>query len=279
MAHKLEWKENSLKELTSLAEKYPVVAIANLKSFPCSLFQKLRKDFAGKGVIRVSKTRVLKRALEEAKKDYAPLLEFVSDSCAVIFTDLNSFELMSFLKKNKGRVAAKAGAIAPEDIVVPEGDTGLPPGPALSDLKQAGLKPKLAGATIEIPEDTVVTKAGAVVTEPVARVLVKLGILPLRVGLNLVASFEEGEILKAEVLDIDLEKKYAEFVGAARDSLALSVAVVYPVKENAEALLAKAFREAKAVALESNFLTEETLKEVLAKAEAQAKALGKKVGE
>ena len=87
------------------------------------------------------------------------IAEKASKSVAVIFTEMTPFRLYAFLKKNKGKAAAKEGQLAPNDIIVPAGDTGLPPGPALSDLKGAGLQVKIQGPTIEITEDKVVAKA------------------------------------------------------------------------------------------------------------------------
>ncbi|MBN2067832.1 MAG: 50S ribosomal protein L10, partial [Candidatus Diapherotrites archaeon] len=181
--HTRKWKESELQQITKLADQYPVVAIATLQNFPASLSQLLRKRLHGSAVVKVSKTRVVKKALQESSVKSDGLLKHTEGSVAVIFSNMNPFELFAFLKKNKGRVPAKAGMIAPNDIVIPAGDTGLPPGPALSDLKQAGLKTVMKGPTISIAEDKVVAKAGEPITAGVAGALSKLDIKPIKVGL------------------------------------------------------------------------------------------------
>ena len=220
-SHKKPRKEKQLSEIKELLQQYPVIAIADINMFPAALFQQVRKKLHGKAVIKVSKTRVIKKAMEEVSAS-KPLLDYTQKECAVIFTEMNPFELFGFLKKNKGKVTAKVGAITDEDIMIPAGDTGIPPGPALSDLKAAGLKVAVQGSTIAIMEDKVVTKAGEEVSQAVAGTLTKLNIKPFKVGLKLVAVLEGAQIFKADVLDIDIEEVFANFVGAHQKAFNLA---------------------------------------------------------
>mgnify|MGYP001567572057 CR=1 FL=1 len=270
--HTRKWKEESLVELRKLITKYPTIAVADLSMFPASLFQAIRKKISAKGTIRVTKVRVLRMALKEAKGKEV-LADYTVKSCAVIFTTMNPFELFAFLKKNKGSISAKEGDLAPEDIMVPAGDTGLPPGPALSDLKAAGLKVTVQGSTIAVVEDKIVTKKGEPVSKPVAGTLSKLDIKPIKVGLRLIASLENGQIFEAKVLDIDTDKIFLEFVDAHRKAFNLAYNAEYFTKPVTELLLQKAFREAKAVAIEGEIFEPDVMPDILAKAERQAKAL------
>ena len=270
--HTRKWKEESLIEIKKLITKYPTIAVADLSMFPASLFQAIRKKLSSKGTIRVTKVRVLRMAFREAKGKEV-LADHALKSCAVIFTSMNPFELFAFLKKNKGSISAKEGDLAPEDITVQAGDTGLPPGPALSDLKAAGLKVSVQGSTIAVMEDKVVTKKGEPVTKAVAGTLSKLDIKPIKVGLRLIASLENGQIFEAKVLDIDTDKVYLEFVDAHRKAFNLAYNAQYFTKSATELLLQKAFREAKAVALEGEIFEPEVMPDILAKAARQAKAL------
>ena len=275
-SHTKKWKEAQLSELRSLVSKYKVIAVADINMFPAALFQGVRKKLKGKAVVKVSKTRVLRKALGEHPAAKA-IVEHTRENCAIIFTDMNPFELFSLLKKGKGKIPAKVGAIAEEDIIVPAGDTGLPPGPALSDLKAAGLKVAVQGATISVMADKVVTKAGEPVTVPVAATLSKLNIKPFKVGLNMVAALEGGHVFMAEVLDIDTDRVFAQFVSAHGKAFNLAFNAAIVNSSTADILLAKAFSNAKAVALEANFLTSATVGGSLAKANAQALALKGKV--
>lgn len=268
-SHTKPWKEKQLSEMKELLAKYPIVAIADINMFPAALFQQVRKKLHGKAVIKVSKTRVIKRAFEEDSGS-KPLIDYAQNECAVIFTEMNPFELFGFLKKNKGKVTAKVGAITDEDIMIPAGDTGIPPGPALSDLKAAGLKVAVQGSTIAIMEDKVVTKAGEQVSQAVAGTLTKLNIKPFKVGLKLVAVLEGAQIFKADVLDIDTEEVFANFVGAHQKAFNLAFNASIFTQEVTELLITTSFANAKAVALEANLLTSATVGDLLVKANAQA---------
>jgi len=276
-SHTRKWKEAQLGELQKLADKYPVIAVASLTNFPGALAKELRKKLQGKAVIKVSKTRIIEKAFKLSKTETKELEGQLKGSVAVIFTEMNPFELYAFLKRNKVNMPGKAGIIAQEDIIIPAGDTGLPPGPALSDLKAAGLKTIMQGPTISIAADKVVTKKGKAITEGVAGALSKLGIKPVKVGLNVKACLEKGQIFLASVLDIDADTVMQQFMEAHRNAFTLAVETGYFTKETVEFLIGKAFRQAKSVALEANLLTSATVAEVLAKANAQAVALKEKV--
>lgn len=252
--HILEWKKKEAAEIKELLSKYPVVGVASLANFPSNQFQMLRKKLAGKAVIKVSKTRVMLKAIVGSKAE--KISPHVAKSVALIFTEMNPFELYAFVKRNKGSISAKDGMIAPADIVITARDTGLPPGPALSDLKAVGLKTKIEGSTIAISEDKVVTKAGEVITKQVASALTKLDIKPIKVGLNVVAIFENGEIYRAEVLNIDAEEVFSQFSKAYLNALSVACDAGYATKETVLFMIQKSFRESKAVAVEAKLFEE-----------------------
>lgn len=271
-SHRKAWKLRQADELSKLFGEHKIVGIADLLGTPASLIQKLRKALKGKAVLKVSKTRVAKKALEGVPSKKA-LDSLVSKSCLVIFSQQDPFELYSLIKKNRAKAFAKAGYVAEEDIVIPAGDTGLPPGPALSDLKAAGLQIKIQGPTIHITADKVVTKKGETVTPPVANVLSKLDIKPVKVGLKVTAFYENGVLFGPGVLDVDSEKVFNDFAAAYIQSLNLSVNAAIFNAASMPIIVGNSFRAAKAVALAGNVLTKETMPELLAKASMQAKAI------
>jgi len=272
-AHTLKWKKKEAAELAELAKKHKVIAVARVERFPADLFQKIRKALSGKATIRASKTRVFARALKESGVNAEKLTPFLEGSIAIFFTDMDPFELYMAIKKNRGVTSAKAGMIAEKDIVVPKGDTGLPPGPDLADLKAGGLNPQMKGSSIIIPKDVIVAKAGEPIKEGVVKALAKLDIKPIEVGLNLTSALANGELFESSVLDIDLDETFNNFSDAHRKAFNLSVEIAFIIPQNASALIQKAFRESKAVSVDAGILNSATAVEVLGKANAQAQAL------
>jgi len=248
-SHTKKWKEAKREEIAKLAKEYPVVAVATLEKLPASILSVLRKRLVGEGKIVVAKTRVVQRALAEAGVTEAKLNEKVANSVTLIFTKKNPFELYSFVKKNKGESFAKENDVADNDILVQAGDTGLPPGPALSVLKGAGLQVKMAGPTISITADKVVAKKGEPIKKEVAEVLGKLNIKPMKVGMKVIGVLDknEGQYYTSEVLDVDEEELFNKFVLAYQQAFNLAVNAEYYCDASIEAILIKAQREAKAV--------------------------------
>lgn len=267
--HTKKWKQSEVARLEQLAKKYPVIGIADLSGFPANLHGALKVKLAGKAVLTVSKRKVIQRALKNAGVD-AKVVDSMKGSTGVLFSQINPFELYALVKQSSGRVAAKEGQIAPEDLIIPAGDTGLPPGPALSDLKGAGLNVRVQGATIAVVEDKVVTKKGQPILGPVVSVLGKFGIKPIKLRLNLTQVMEGKELFNSSVLDIDEEAIFAQFIQAEQQAFNLSVNASIFTEKSTPVIITKAFREAKQVALDSNFLTEATVGEILAKAERAA---------
>ncbi len=277
-SHNFEWKKNQVEELKALVSNHAVVAVAELDRFPASMFQILRKALKGKAVMKVSKNRVIKKAFEDQGIG-SDFLDKILGSVVVIFTDMNPFELYTFIKKNEGKTFASSGMIAENDIVVPAGDSGLPPGPALSELKAAGIKTKLEGPTIQIAKDCVVTKKGEVITPEVASALQKLEIKTVNVRLNLTNALEGKDIFARDILDIDTEQVFNDFVSAHNKAfnLAFNSGIVMP--QNIELFIAKAFTNSKALAIEAGIMNNETVKDLLGKANIQASALKSMVKE
>jgi large subunit ribosomal protein L10 len=160
-----------------------------------------------------------------------------------------------------------------EDITIPAGDMGLSPGPALSDLKAAGLPVKMMGASIHVSADTVVAKKGTPISAPVAGTLSKLNIKPIQVGLNLVAVLEHQMLYAPGVLDIDETRVFEQFKTARFNAFNLALNIEYFTPETIELFVQKAFRDSKGVAIEGNVLEPEVIGEVLAKIQRQANAL------
>ena len=114
-------------------------------------------------------------------------------------------------------------------------------------MGSAGIKASIEQGKVTIKEDSVVVKAGNVISGKTADVLSKLGIKPIELGLNLVATYENGQVFKKEVLDVD-EKYYLGVLRlAASEAMNLSVNAGYVTEENIELFLRKAESEARVI--------------------------------
>ena len=235
-------------------------------------------------ILRMSRNTLIKRAIEEVAEEtgnpeFAKLAEHIAKGAAIIVTDMNPFKLYKTLEESKTPAPIKGGAVAPCDIVVEKGSTGMPPGPFLGELKSAGLPAVIEKGKIAIREDTVLVKEGEVVPHKVAVVLSALGIKPTKVGLDLLAAYEDGVVYTPDVLKIDEDEFVQKIQKAFNSAFNLSVNAAIPTTETIETILQKAFRDAKAVSIESAFLTDKTTDDILGKAYSQMLAIASEVGD
>ncbi|MBI4214422.1 50S ribosomal protein L10 [archaeon] len=273
-----EWKLDKVKEVSAWLKGKPVVGIVALSGLPSPQLQEIKKRLRGKGEIRVFQSIILKKALEKSK-ELKSLAEKISGPCGVIVSEDNPFRLFRFLKKNQGKRQARPGDRLESDIMVPAGDTNLPAGPALAELKMAKIDVKIDKGKIVVAKDSSVAKAGDSVTPQLAAALSKLNIKPIRVGVRLLTVYERGEtgeggvFYPQEVLDIDEDTFNKSVVSAARSALNLSVNICYPTRQNVSFLLGKAHRDAVNLSVNAGIPEKETMPLLLSRGTAEASAL------
>jgi len=272
-----EWKKEEVKNLTKLITDNPVVAVVNLDGLPSKQLVKIKNSLRGTATIKMSRKRLIERALDNAKKP--EMKEFLVGQPALLVSESNPFKLAKVLNDSKTPAAAKPGSVMPKDIVVPAGETSFMPGPIVSELGAAGVKAAIEKGKVVIKQDSVLAKAGDKVDKKTAGIMSKLGMEPLELGLGMVAALENGLVYKQEVLGITTENVLEDLQKAAAGCFNLTYNIGFPTKQNIELFVQKAFREAKALATEAKYLCKATVNEVLAKTDAEKNALKKLVKE
>ncbi|TMI69241.1 50S ribosomal protein L10 [Candidatus Bathyarchaeota archaeon] len=275
-----QWKKDSLAELQGLLSKYPVIAAADLTKVRSSQIHELRKRLRDRVTMIVAKNNLLRKSVELSDHKDGKLGEFVKDltgSNILLFSELNPYSLIILLDKSKVRVPAKAGDIATGEIMIPAGNTGLPPGPVISEFGEIRVKTKIEGGSIWVAQDSVVARKGDQITAKMASVLSKLGLKPMEAGLSLAVAFDNGTILRPEDMAFDLPSYKSDVLLAINNALNLSTEAGYVTPENAPRILVKGMREALALAGESGFLEAGTVEYVLKRALINATVLDQKI--
>ena len=269
------WKEAEVEELATLLGEYDSVGIVDVEGIPSRQLQQMRADLHGTAEIRMSRNTLIQRALRRAGLE--DLVSSVSGHVGLVGTNDNSFGLFQQLEDSKTPAPISGGEVAPDDIVIEEGDTGMDPGPFVGELQTVGASAQIRGGSIKVTEDSVVAEEGDVVSEDLANVLDELGIEPKEVGLDLRAVVADGVEFDAEDLDIDLDAYEADLMAAAVQGRNLSVNAAYPTTRTAGSLLAKASGEAKSVGLQAEIESPELLPDLVGRADARVRALAAQV--
>ena len=252
--------------------------MANLSDIPAPQLQKMRRTLKDSATLKMSRKTLMSLALNDCEKENIEALEEHMDGQpALIFTNMNPFKLYKILEGSKTAAPAKAGSIAPEDIVVPKGDTAFKPGPVLGELQKIGIPAKIEKGKIVITNDKTIVAAGEAIPRDVASILTRLEIFPLEVGIDLRAAYEDQTVYTSDLLTIDEEKTLADIQKAFTQALNLSVNAVIFTKEAVPVLLQKAATQSLNLALNAEILTSKTRDILLAKAYAQMLSVASEV--
>jgi large subunit ribosomal protein L10 len=177
------------------------------------------------------------------------------------------------LERGKVKTVAKSGDIAAMDVVIPEGSTGQPPGPIISQLNAVGLPTRIESGSVWVSKDTLVVRKGESISERLAALLSKLGIKAVEAGLSMKAVLDEGLIISGDMLKIDVEATRRSLEQGNSEAFALSLSVAYPTLDNIAMLLQIAQKEAFTLSLNAAVPTKETIADLVRKAHAEMLSL------
>lgn len=273
-------KAEEVKATVALIQQHNTLGIASLQKVRAAQLQELRRKLETSAKFHVIKNSVMRRAIAEAKDKpgLEELEEHLSGANIFLFTSLNPFKLVLLLEKSRMKATAKAGDKAAYDVVVPAGNTGLPPGPIISQLGAVGLPTRIESGSVWVTRDTLVAKKDASISMNLANVLSKLGMKPVEIGLVMKVVYDDGVIIAEEQLRIDLEEFQRSLTEAHKNAFTLSLNAAYPHTENIIPLLQKAHNQAYGLALNADLTTPDTITDLIHKAHAQMMTLKTKLG-
>lgn len=267
-------KAQMYQQLQEIPKKYKVVSLIKMEKIRSTQILPLRKILKDDVEFVSIKDKVAKKALEAS--DVPGIKELLGDltgQCMFMFTNMSPFKLNVLLAKNKIMMNARGGDIASIDVVVPEKNTGIAPGPMLTEFKEAGIPTKIDQGTIWIAKDSTPVKKGETINEKLASILGKLDIKPVEAGISLFVALEDGLKYAADEMVIDVDKIRDEFAQAHQEAVSLSIEAAYVTHENISQILSKASQYACSLSVESGFMTDDTKEQILQKADAQARSL------
>lgn len=258
-------KKSLYQQMMELPKSYNVIALSKVNKVRATQLMMIRKKFHKDIVIKVIKNRVTQRAFEKIAdvKGIQELSSQLEGQCALMFTNISPFKLNLIFEQNKVLLAAKGGDITKTEIMIPAGDTGITPGPVLSEFKEANVPTKIDQGTIWVSKDTVVARPDDVISTKLASLLSKMNIKPIEAGIVVNYALADKLIFTEKDLRIDLNELKNDLSRSYNESIALAVESSYFTKESMGHLLSKASGQAQSLAIESNYLTKETAGQII----------------
>tara|TARA_Y100001001_G_scaffold10071_1_gene9260 strand:- start:1802 stop:2668 length:867 start_codon:yes stop_codon:yes gene_type:complete len=270
-------KAQMYQQMQELPKKYSVTALVRMEKVRASQLLPLRKKLLGEVEIVSIKDKIAKKAFEKLDVPGAEKMkEMLTGQCVFMFTNMSPFKLNVLLGKNKVLLVARGGDTASIDVVVPPKNTGIAPGPMLTEFKENKIPTKIDQGTIWILKETTPVKKGEVISTKLAALLGKLDIKPIEARIVLNSALSESILFSEEDLVVDVDAFRDKIAQANQNALALSTEIAYVTEDNIAQILAKASQAGISLSVEAAYVTDETKEQILQKAHSQAKGVASK---
>jgi len=242
-----ESKLKAVTEIENLIKKNRTFMVCSIKSLPGKQYQAIKKKIRDKAKVKVVKKSLVLRAIDNSGIEIKKLKDYVVEDSALLFSDIDAFELAGILSQNKTPVGAKVGQTAKEDIEVEPGATELVPGPVISELGALGLKIAIEDGKINIKEKKIIVKRGQPVNESAAGLMAKLDIKPFSVGFEPIAAYDNQDKKVYTGIKIDQGKTLEDLKHSYSKAVGFAVNIAYVCSESLKFILGKAAMQEKAI--------------------------------
>jgi len=248
-------KQAFFDKLKALLADYSKILIVGADNVGSHLMQKIRHALRGQAVIQMGKNTMIRKALRELIETnpvYEALLPLVKGNVGFVFTKGDLNYTRSKLLEYRVGAPAKAGIIAPNDVIVPKGPTGMEP-TQTSFLQALNIASKINRGQVEIINDVPLIKKGEKVGSSEATLLAKLNIKPFSYGLQVLHVYDNGHIHDPSVLDLTDADLLSKFTDGLNRVAALSLEMGLPTLASLPHSLANAYKNVLAVSVETNY--------------------------
>jgi len=252
-------KERYYAKVCHLLETFSKAFIVHADNVSSKQFMDIRAGIRplGASVILMGKNTMMKRCIrnymeETGNERWACLLEQLVGNVGVLFTKGSLTEVRDKLEEYRVGALARAGTIAPVEVTIPAGGTGMDPSQT-SFFQTLNIPTKINKGSIDILQDHVVFKVGDKVNASAAILLGKLGIKPFTYGLVLVNVIEDGSMYPPAVLELSDDDIAAAFQAGLRQVAALSLATGYPTIAAMPHIVINAYKNVLSIAVETEY--------------------------
>ncbi|KAL1311660.1 hypothetical protein AAFC00_001767 [Neodothiora populina] len=242
-------------KLKALLEEYKSVFIVGVDNVSSQQMHEIRHSLRGDGVVLMGKNTMVRRALKgfvAENPEYERLLPHVRGNVGFVFTNGDLKETREKILSNRVAAPARAGAVAPLDVYIPAGNTGMEPGKT-SFFQALGVPTKIARGTIEITTDLKLIEAGNKVGASEAVLLNLLNISPFTYGMSITQIYDQGQTFASDVLDIEESQLLKAFSSAITTIATISLATGYPTLPSVMHSVVNSYKNLISVAIETEY--------------------------
>jgi len=169
------------------------------------------------------------------------ILRQLVGNVGMIFSNNDLSEVKACLDKQAREAPAKPGMLAPSDVTIPAGPTGLDP-KQTQFFQALNIQTKIVKAQIEIANPVKVIKEGEKVNQSQAALLEKLKIRPFEYKMHVKKILDGGKLYAPSVLEIKTDSILSAFKNAGSNLTATSLGSGYIIASAAPHLILNAFK-------------------------------------
>ncbi|GAB2235997.1 hypothetical protein Droror1_Dr00026445 [Drosera rotundifolia] len=244
-------------KLCKFLDEYSQILVASADNVGSNQLQSIRRGLRGDSVVLMGKNTMMKRSIrihseKTGNNAFLSLINCLVGNVGLIFTKGDLKEVSEEVAKYKVGAPARVGLIAPSDVVVPPGSTGLDPSQT-SFFQVLNIPTKINKGTVEIITPVELIKKGDKVGSSEAALLAKLGIRPFSYGLNIINVYDSGSVFSPEVLDLTEDDLIETFAAGVSVATALSLAISYPTLAAVPHMFINAYKNLLAIAVETDY--------------------------
>jgi len=261
------WKVTYFAKLAQYFQDYPKCFLVGVDNVGSRQMQLIRHSLRKEAIVLMGKNTMMRKAIRgnlEANPALEKILPHIRGNVGFVFTREDLVEIRDKILEHKVQAPARAGAIAPLDVMIQPQNTGL--GPEKTSFFQALQIPtKIAKGTIEILNEIHLIKKDEKVGASEATLLNMLNVSPFTYGLKIQQVYDSGTIFSPEILDITPEDLRARFLEGVRNIAAVCLNIGYPTVASVPHSIVNGMKNLIAIAVETeiSFKEAEMAKEYL----------------
>jgi large subunit ribosomal protein LP0 len=259
-------KINYFKTMNQLLDDNDKILIVTVENVTSAMLQSIRMSIRGKASMLLGKNTMMKKVLQQRQdggndRDKLLYQKLVSEkmilgNVGLLFTNADLNDIKAVLDSNKIQAPARQGAVAPVDVSIPAGNTGLEP-TKTSFFQALNIQTKITKGTVEILKDVNLIKQGDKVGSSEAVLLQMLNIKPFFYGVNILNVYDNGSVYGAWVLDIKDEDMNQKIGAAISNVAAVSLGLGIPTKASFPHLVLNAFKNLLSVSVGTDYSFDE----------------------
>jgi len=263
-------KEKFVAKFKAAVAEYKNILVVGVDNVGSNQMQKVRLALRGQAIVVMGKNTLIRKIMRdlidgEKLTKLEALLPIVVGNMGFVFTNGNLAEIRKMILTNKVPASAKSGTLAPADVYIPPGPTGLDPGQT-NFFQALNIGTKIVKGAIEIVNEVHLIKKGEKVSLSHVAMLDKMNIRPFFYGFKVTDVYEDGTVYSADILDMDQNALLGKFFSGVKKIAAISLAIGYPTAASVSHSINNAFKNLLSISLatEIEFAESKKFKDFLA---------------